>query len=69
MGIFLSRSCTRIPIARLGSSIGELLSTVGRLHGLGAGVAIVDGDLAGEYAPEGDGKLFFTMAATLCRLV
>jgi DNA-binding CsgD family transcriptional regulator len=56
-------------IARLGSSIGELLSTVGRLHGLGAGVAIVDGDLAGEYAPEGDGKLFFTMAATLCRLV
>lgn len=55
-------------IARLGSSIGELLRTVGRLQGLGAGVAIVDGDLAGEYAPKGDGKFFFTMAAALADL-
>jgi hypothetical protein len=55
-------------IARLGPSIGELLDTVGCLYELGAGVAILDGDLSGEYTPEGDGKLLFTIAAALADL-
>jgi DNA-binding CsgD family transcriptional regulator len=55
-------------ITRLGSCIGELLSTVCCLYGRGAGVTIIDGNLAGEYAPDGDGGLFFTMAAALADL-
>jgi DNA invertase Pin-like site-specific DNA recombinase len=55
-------------IDRLGRSVEELLGVVCRLGTLGAGVTIVDGDLSGEYRPNGDGRILFTVAAALADL-
>lgn len=53
---------------RLGRSVKDVLTIAEDLHSRGIGVRILTGTLSGTYAPNGEGKFFFTMMAAFAEL-